>query len=440
MARFAQDRAAAAVADVLQRPWRDDRTAQAFLEIAGPAAGTARAAAVLRRQRELGAWRATPRLQPVPVARPRRRRRHWAHPVDGRRLRARPRRRRPAGAGQPVAADRPGHRHRARTRSGDTCGSAPVGIAVATAAICAAVWISTCRPPLSSWSAWPRHSTASATSTSACCNTTTTSRRRPRQARRRRAHRRADRGPAGRDGSIASAAAGLRDGFADRMAGCCAPLASRVLGRRRQDRPQPAARPLQPARLRRPGVDGAAARPRLRDHLADHQRAPLRPADRLGAAALGAFAAAGYLVLTGNVLLFAVAQTLLPRLVELRAAGARERFAALVRQVLAGVAVAGVLAVWPPNCSVATVLRDRLRRQYAEDAGTLTVLTIATAVAATCFCSTPPCRRCAASPASSPSTPPSSPPPSSPPWCWCPATASPARPGRPPSPRPSMPA
>src|SRR5699024_2518223 len=90
--------------------------------------------------------------------------------------------------------------------------------------------------------------------------------------------------------------------------------------------------------------------------------------DRLGTAALGAFAAAAYLVLTGNVLVSAVAQTLLPRLVELRAAGARDRFAGLVRQALAGVAVAGVLAVWAADVFGATVLRTVYGAQYAEDA------------------------------------------------------------------------
>ncbi|GGM85911.1 lipopolysaccharide biosynthesis protein [Dactylosporangium sucinum] len=107
--------------------------------------------------------------------------------------------------------------------------------------------------------------------------------------------------------------------------------------------------------------------------------------DDLGAAALGAFAAAGYLVLTGNVLCSAVAQTLLPRLTELRAAGAHARFEALVRHALIGVAVAGVLAVWAADLFGPRVLRAVYGPQYAGHGTTLTVLTVATALGAACF-------------------------------------------------------
>ncbi|MEV4507385.1 lipopolysaccharide biosynthesis protein [Dactylosporangium sp. NPDC049525] len=187
-------------------------------------------------------------------------------------------------------------------------------------------------------------------------------------------------------GSIAWAAAGSAMGSLIAWLGCCAPLASRVVyADARSTTPRRHTHRFSP-----PG-SGALVWTALPLGLASGitsltanvPRYALQ--DRLGAAALGAFAAAGYLVLTGNVLVSAVAQTLLPRLVDLRAAGARERFAALVRQSLIGVTVAGVLAVWAADLFGATVLRTVYGEQYAGDAGTLTVLTVATAVAATCF-------------------------------------------------------
>ncbi|GAA0714854.1 oligosaccharide flippase family protein [Dactylosporangium roseum] len=104
-----------------------------------------------------------------------------------------------------------------------------------------------------------------------------------------------------------------------------------------------------------------------------------------GAADLGAFAAAGYLVLTGTVLCSAVAQTLLPRLTELRAADATARFRALVRQSLIGVGVAGAVAVWAAGQFGSTVLTTVYGPEYAGHGPTLTVLTLATALGAACF-------------------------------------------------------
>jgi O-antigen/teichoic acid export membrane protein len=107
----------------------------------------------------------------------------------------------------------------------------------------------------------------------------------------------------------------------------------------------------------------------------------------LGAAALGLFAAAGYLVLTGNVFFSAVAQTLLPRLSELRANGTPEGFRGLLRQALIGVGVAGGLGVW----AAALFGSGLLRRLYGDEYGgppagrVLTVLTLATALGGACF-------------------------------------------------------
>ncbi|MET7420469.1 lipopolysaccharide biosynthesis protein [Dactylosporangium sp. NPDC005555] len=187
-------------------------------------------------------------------------------------------------------------------------------------------------------------------------------------------------------GSVAWAAAGSAMGSLIAWLGFCAPLASRVLDATAKTGP----RKRHTHRFSPPGPGalvwtalplGLASA--ITSLTANVPRYALQ--DRLGAAALGAFAAAGYLVLTGNVLVSAVAQTLLPRLVELRASGAKDRFAALVRQALAGIAVAGVLAVWAAELFGAKVLRTVYGESYAEDAGTLTVLTVATAVAATCF-------------------------------------------------------
>lgn len=187
-------------------------------------------------------------------------------------------------------------------------------------------------------------------------------------------------------GSVGWAAAGSAMGSLIAWLGCCAPLASRVLDAdARRTVPKRHTHRISPPG---PGALVWMALPLglasgITSLTANVPRYALQ--DRLGAAALGAFAAAGYLVLTGNVLVSAVAQPLLPRLVELRAAGARARFAALVRHALIGVAVAGVLAVWAAELFGASVLRTVYGEEYAEDAGTLTVLTVATAVAATCF-------------------------------------------------------
>ncbi|GAA2613780.1 hypothetical protein GCM10010399_50780 [Dactylosporangium fulvum] len=104
-----------------------------------------------------------------------------------------------------------------------------------------------------------------------------------------------------------------------------------------------------------------------------------------GAADLGAFAAAGYLVLTGTVLCSAVAQTLLPRLTELHAADAAARFRALVRQSLIGVGDVGAIAVWAAWLFGSTVLTTVYGPEYAGHGPTLTVLTLATALGAACF-------------------------------------------------------
>lgn len=187
-------------------------------------------------------------------------------------------------------------------------------------------------------------------------------------------------------GSVAWAAAGSAMGSLIAWLGFCAPLASRLL-----DATAKAPQPKRHTHRVSPPGTGAlvwAALPLglasgITSLTANVPRYALQ--DQLGTAALGAFAAAGYLVLTGNVLVSAVAQTLLPRLVDLHAAGARERFAALVRQSLIGVTVAGVLAVWAAALVGETVLRTVYGAEYADDAGTLVVLTIATAVAASCF-------------------------------------------------------
>lgn len=187
-------------------------------------------------------------------------------------------------------------------------------------------------------------------------------------------------------GSVAWAAAGSAMGSLIAWLGCCAPLASRVL-----DADARVSVPKRHTHRCSPPGPGSLVWTALPLGLASGitsltanvPRYALQ--DQLGAAALGAFTAAGYLVLTGNVLVSAVAQTLLPRLVELRAAGARDRFAALVRRTLTAVTVAGVLAVWAAEQFGADLLRTVYGEVYAEDAGTLTVLTVATAVAATCF-------------------------------------------------------
>ncbi|GAA1574825.1 hypothetical protein GCM10009827_115890 [Dactylosporangium maewongense] len=191
-------------------------------------------------------------------------------------------------------------------------------------------------------------------------------------------------------GSVAWAAAGSAMGSLIAWLGFCAPLASRLLDATakaslKADPPKRHTHRFSPPG---PGALVWTALPLglasgITSLTANVPRYALQ--DRLGAAALGAFAAAGYLVLTGNLLVSAVAQTLLPRLVELRAAGARERFAALVRQSLIGITVAGVVAVWAAELFGAKVLRAVYGEEYADEAGTLTVLTIATAVAASCF-------------------------------------------------------
>jgi O-antigen/teichoic acid export membrane protein len=107
--------------------------------------------------------------------------------------------------------------------------------------------------------------------------------------------------------------------------------------------------------------------------------------DRLGAAALGAFAAAGYLVLTGNVFFSAVAQTLLPRLAELRVNGTPEGFRGLLRQALLGVAVAGGLGVWAAALFGSGILSRLYGDEYAGGGRLLAVLTLATALGGACF-------------------------------------------------------
>ncbi|MER7007978.1 oligosaccharide flippase family protein [Dactylosporangium sp. NPDC000555] len=111
--------------------------------------------------------------------------------------------------------------------------------------------------------------------------------------------------------------------------------------------------------------------------------------DHLGAAALGVFAAAGYLVLTGNVFFSAVAQTLLPRLAELRANGTPEGFRGLLRQALLGVGVAGGLGVCAAGLFGSALLRALYGDEYAGPSGeggrVLTVLTLATVLGGACF-------------------------------------------------------
>ncbi|GAA3448804.1 lipopolysaccharide biosynthesis protein [Dactylosporangium matsuzakiense] len=108
---------------------------------------------------------------------------------------------------------------------------------------------------------------------------------------------------------------------------------------------------------------------------------------RLGATALGVFAAAGFLVLTGNVFFSAIAQTLLPRLTQLRRNGTPAGFRSLLVQSLLGVAVAGGLGVWAAALFGAGVLRRLYGWQYAgaEAGRVLTVLTLATALGGVCF-------------------------------------------------------
>ncbi|GAA2360434.1 lipopolysaccharide biosynthesis protein [Dactylosporangium salmoneum] len=109
----------------------------------------------------------------------------------------------------------------------------------------------------------------------------------------------------------------------------------------------------------------------------------------LGATALGVFAAAGYLVLTGNVFFSAVAQTLLPRLTELRANGTPEGFRGLLYQALLGVAVAGGLGVWGAGLFGTGLLRRLYGEEYADSSAhggaVLAVLTLATVVGGACF-------------------------------------------------------
>ncbi|WP_433055264.1 lipopolysaccharide biosynthesis protein [Dactylosporangium sp. CS-033363] len=105
----------------------------------------------------------------------------------------------------------------------------------------------------------------------------------------------------------------------------------------------------------------------------------------LGATALGVFAAAGYLVLTGNVFFSAIAQTLLPRLTELRVNGTPAGFRSLLHQALFGVAVAGGLGVWGAALFGSGFLRRLYGEQYADQGGVLTVLTLATVVGGACF-------------------------------------------------------
>ncbi|WP_433612790.1 lipopolysaccharide biosynthesis protein [Dactylosporangium sp. CA-139114] len=110
---------------------------------------------------------------------------------------------------------------------------------------------------------------------------------------------------------------------------------------------------------------------------------------RLGATALGVFAAAGYLVLTGNVFFSAIAQTLLPRLTELRVHGTPAGFRGLLWQSLLGVGVAGGLGVWAAWLFGSEILRRLYGEQYAGASGqggrVLTVLTLATVLGGLCF-------------------------------------------------------
>jgi O-antigen/teichoic acid export membrane protein len=106
---------------------------------------------------------------------------------------------------------------------------------------------------------------------------------------------------------------------------------------------------------------------------------------RLGPTALGVFAAAGYLVLTGNVFFSAIAQTLLPRLTELRRNGTPEGFRGLLHQSLLGVAVAGGLGVWAAGLFGSELLRRLYGDEYAGQGRVLTVLTLATVVGGGCF-------------------------------------------------------
>jgi O-antigen/teichoic acid export membrane protein len=105
----------------------------------------------------------------------------------------------------------------------------------------------------------------------------------------------------------------------------------------------------------------------------------------LGPTALGVFAAAGYLVLTGNVFFSAIAQTLLPRLSELRANGTPEGFRGLLGQALLGVGVAGGLGVWGAWLFGSGLLRRLYGNAYAGQGHVLTVLTLATALGGVCF-------------------------------------------------------
>ncbi|MFI5906107.1 lipopolysaccharide biosynthesis protein [Dactylosporangium sp. NPDC051541] len=109
--------------------------------------------------------------------------------------------------------------------------------------------------------------------------------------------------------------------------------------------------------------------------------------DRQGAIALGVFAAAGYLVLTGNVFFSAIAQTLLPRLTELRRNGTPQGFRGLLVQSLLGVGVAGGLGVWAAALFGSSLLYRLYGWQYSgPQAGrVLTVLTLATALGGLCF-------------------------------------------------------
>ncbi|HEV2088612.1 MAG TPA: hypothetical protein VGR21_09900, partial [Cryptosporangiaceae bacterium] len=63
-----------------------------------------------------------------------------------------------------------------------------------------------------------------------------------------------------------------------------------------------------------------------------------------GEAALGVFAALGYLALAGNTLVSAVAVTLLPRMAELHAAGRHARLRTLLGRLVMGALVAGAVA------------------------------------------------------------------------------------------------
>lgn len=183
--------------------------------------------------------------------------------------------------------------------------------------------------------------------------------------------------------SIAWAAAGSAAASLITWVMCCAPFAGRVL-----DRPDPGAR-----RHTHRAAGGVAellwtALPlglasAIISLTVNVPRYALQ--HRLGAVALGVFAAAGYLVLTGNVLFSAIAQTLLPRFAELRTNGTPAGFRGLLRQALLGVGVAGGLAVWAAGLFGSGVMRRLYGADYAGQGRVLTVLTVATALGGVCF-------------------------------------------------------